>query len=231
MAHPGLAFHPVRRHSSALAGAVFPFSQRSSSPVVVTRNGSCRRVVVCCSNQSTRPAPASRELLSCNQQGNNWKQARPFATMEKVDKTEEEWRQLLNSKEFDVLRKKGTEPPGSGEYDKHYPKAGYYACKGCGFALYSYATKFNSGCGWPAYNACYHSKEANGAHIKYIEDKTHGMVRTEILCKRCGGHLGHVFYGEMGRDSERHCVNSVSVKFVDGPEPANVQTGPLKATL
>eukprot|EP00392_Amoebophrya_sp_AT5.2_P011112 g11187.t1 len=151
--------------------------------------------------------------------------------MEKIKKSDGEWKAILNAKEYEILRQKGTERPGTGEYDKHYPKTGYYACKGCGFPLYSYAAKFNSGCGWPAYNNCYHSKTANGCHVAFVEDKSHGMVRTEILCKRCDGHLGHVFYGEMGPDTERHCVNSVSVKYVDAPEPGDVLSGPLKANM
>ncbi|CAD7966951.1 unnamed protein product [Amoebophrya sp. A120] len=158
-------------------------------------------------------------------------QATSGGKMEKVVKSEGEWKTILNAKEYDVLRNKGTERAGTGEYDKHYPKEGYYCCRACGFPLYSYQAKFNSGCGWPAYKDCYHSKAANGSHIAYIEDRSHGMVRTEILCKRCDGHLGHVFYGEMGADSERHCVNSVSVKYVAGPEPGEVMSGPLKGKM
>lgn len=161
---------------------------------------------------------------------------RPVVTMasgdysDKVKKTKDEWREILKYEEYKVLREAGTEPPRSGEYDKHYPKKGYYKCRGCGLPLYSFAAKFNSGCGWPAYDKCYHSKEW-GAHCMFKEDHSHGMTRTEILCKRCDGHLGHVFYGEQGAGSERHCVNSVSVKYVDGEEPPDVQSGPLKAKI
>jgi len=136
----------------------------------------------------------------------------------------------IKSARIDVLRKKGTEPPRSGEYDKHYPKNGYYVCRGCKFPLYSFKAKFDSGCGWPAYNACYHSKEW-GCHVSFEEDTSFGMTRTEILCKRCDGHLGHVFYGEQGVKSERHCVNSVSVKYVDGDPPEGLLNGPLKAQM
>jgi len=149
---------------------------------------------------------------------------------EKVKKSDAEWKAELNAEEYNVLRKKGTERAGTGEYDKHYPKTGYYVCKGCKLPLYSYKAKFNSGCGWPAYNQCYHSNEW-GCHVKWEEDNSFGMVRTEILCKRCDGHLGHVFYGEKGPDTERHCVNSVSVKYVDGAEPEGLKAGPVKANI
>merc|ERR1712196_311094 len=120
-------------------------------------------------------------------------------------------------------RNKGTEPGRSGEYDKHYPKSGYYVCKGCGFPLYSFAAKFDSGCGWPAYDKCYHS-EKYGCHVAFEHDNSYGMLRTEILCKRCDGHLGHVFFGEVKPSGERHCVNSASVKYIDEKEPEDCKT-------
>ena len=90
---------------------------------------------------------------------------------------------------------------------------GHYACKACDLPLYSFASKFDSGCGWPAYDKCYHSDV--GCHVEFKVDNAHGMMRTEILCKKCDGHLGHVFFGEKGPNGERHCVNSVAVKYVD----------------
>lgn len=149
---------------------------------------------------------------------------------DKIAKTDLEWQKQLSAQEFQVLRLQATERPGTHEYNKHYPKSGFYACKGCDLPLYSFRAKFDSGCGWPAYNACYHSDEMGGCHLEWIDDKSHGMTRTEMHCKRCGGHMGHVFYGEKGGDSERHCVNGVSVKYVDGPEPDNVRTGPMKSS-
>jgi peptide-methionine (R)-S-oxide reductase len=135
-------------------------------------------------------------------------------TMVTLDKntTDAEWKTKLTDFEFKVLRQKGTEPRG-GEYDGFYPKAGegYFACKGCGKPLYSAAAKFKSGCGWPAFDKCY--KDA----VDTFTDSSHGMQRIEITCAGCGGHLGHVFVGEMmTQTNERHCVNSVSVKFVKG---------------
>eukprot|EP00123_Amoebidium_parasiticum_P013451 comp21961_c0_seq1/m.31680 comp21961_c0_seq1/g.31680 ORF comp21961_c0_seq1/g.31680 comp21961_c0_seq1/m.31680 type:complete len:185 (-) comp21961_c0_seq1:374-928(-) len=132
-----------------------------------------------------------------------------------IKKTDAEWRSQLNAHEYDVLREKGTERPGTGEYDKFYPKDGYFACRACGTPLYSAASKFSSGCGWPAFDKCYKGSVA-------IEvDNTFGMRRVEIMCAQCGGHLGHVFHGERFTDTnERHCVNSVSVKYVKGAPSA-----------
>ncbi|KAH6843109.1 Mss4-like protein [Chaetomium sp. MPI-CAGE-AT-0009] len=125
-------------------------------------------------------------------------------------RTPDEWRAVLSPEQFRILREKGTERPGSGTYDKHQPAAGgTYACAGCGAALYAARHKFASGCGWPAY-----FDSLPGA-VERHEDRSLGMVRTEIVCANCGGHLGHVFKGE-GYDTptdERHCVNSVSLTF------------------
>ncbi|KAI9591498.1 peptide methionine sulfoxide reductase msrB [Syncephalis fuscata] len=112
-------------------------------------------------------------------------------------RTEEEWRAVLSPEQFRILRQGGTESPGTGEYN-HYTKKGVYGCAGCGTPLYESTTKFDSGCGWPAfYDAI------PGAVVRF-EDTSMGMVRTEIRCANCGGHLGH-----------RHCVNSVSLTFKD----------------
>ncbi|CAE6482301.1 unnamed protein product [Rhizoctonia solani] len=128
-----------------------------------------------------------------------------------VVKSEEEWRAQLSPEQFRILRQKGTEPAGTGKYDKHYEE-GVYNCAGCGAPLYTSKTKFKSGCGWPAY---YDS--IPGAVTRH-EDRTFGMVRTEITCTACGGHLGHVFKGEgfPTPTDERHCVNSVSLTFGEG---------------
>jgi len=126
--------------------------------------------------------------------------------MTKVTKSEEEWRAVLTPQQFAVLRKQATERPGTGEYNKHKEK-GTYCCAGCGTPLYTSEHKFDSGCGWPAFFDC-----VPGA-VEQRPD-TDGR-RVEIVCKACGGHLGHVFRGEGFRNStdERHCVNSVSLRF------------------
>eukprot|EP00741_Cyanophora_paradoxa_P012321 tig00000169_g11906.t1 len=143
--------------------------------------------------------------------------ARPVTVMasgDKVAKTEEEWKKQLSEQEYYVLRQKGTERATTGEYDKFYPQDGYFECRGCGNPLYSAASKFNSGCGWPAFDKCYKGS------VKIEVDNSFGMRRVEIMCARCDGHLGHVFEGERFTDTnERHCVNSISVRYKPGNPP------------
>ena len=125
--------------------------------------------------------------------------------------TEEEWKAKLTPQEYNVLREKGTERASTGEYDKYYPKAGFFKCRGCGNPLYSAAAKFNSGCGWPAFDKCYKGS------IKTEIDTSFGARRVEIMCAACDGHLGHVFENEGFSDTnERHCVNSISVRYDPG---------------
>ena len=109
---------------------------------------------------------------------------------EKIQKSDAEWKKSLTAQQFQVLRLKGTEPARTGEYDKFYPSEGHFVCAGCGNALYSAESKFNSGCGWPAFDKCY-----QGAVSTNI-DETFGMRRVEIVCAKCDGHLGHVFENE-----------------------------------
>lgn len=125
------------------------------------------------------------------------------------NRSEEQWRTVLNPEQFRILREKGTERPGTGEYDSHYPSKGVYNCAGCDAPLYTADHKFKSGCGWPAY-----FDSIPGA-VKRNVDNTFGMKRTEIVCSNCGGHLGHVFEGEgfPTPTDERHCVNSISLRF------------------
>ncbi|KAL9713625.1 Peptide methionine sulfoxide reductase B2, chloroplastic [Leucoagaricus gongylophorus] len=128
--------------------------------------------------------------------------------MTTVNKTEDEWRVILSPQQFRILREKGTEGPGTGEYDK-FDKVGVYGCAGCGTPLYKSCAKFNSGCGWPAFF------DAIPGAVSRNEDHSLGMRRIEITCTACGGHLGHVFKGEgfPTPTDERHCVNSISLKF------------------
>ncbi|KAI9869256.1 MAG: hypothetical protein M1813_000044 [Trichoglossum hirsutum] len=129
-----------------------------------------------------------------------------------VQKSDDEWRAVLNKEQFRILREKGTEAPSTGEYDNHHPSAGVYACAACDAPLYRANHKFKSGCGWPAF-----FDAVPGAVTRHT-DNSLGMSRTEIVCSNCGGHLGHVFKGE-GYNTptdERHCVNSISLKFAEG---------------
>ncbi|KAJ2745539.1 Peptide methionine sulfoxide reductase B5 [Coemansia sp. BCRC 34301] len=125
-------------------------------------------------------------------------------------KTNDEWRAILSPEQFRVLREKGTEAAGSGKYNKHTGD-GVYECGACGTPLYTSTTKFDSGCGWPAFfDAIPHA-------VRQIQDTSHGMTRTEIVCSKCSSHLGHVFKGEGFKvpTNERHCVNSISLTFTD----------------
>ncbi|KAF8765677.1 hypothetical protein HU200_008174 [Digitaria exilis] len=130
-----------------------------------------------------------------------------------VQKSEEEWQAILTPEQFNILRRKGTEYPGTGEYDKFFDE-GIYECAGCGTPLYKSSTKFNSGCGWPAFY------EGLPGAIKQTPDPD--GRRTEITCAACGGHLGHIFKGEGFKTptNERHCVNSISLKFIPASDEA-----------
>ncbi|KAF8273123.1 Mss4-like protein [Lactarius quietus] len=126
-------------------------------------------------------------------------------------KPDEEWRAILSPEQFRVLRQKGTERPGTGEYENN-KTAGVYACAACNTPLYKSNTKFDSGCGWPAFY------DAIPGAVSRHEDSSLGMTRIEITCTACGGHLGHIFKGEGYKTptNERHCVNSVSLSFAAG---------------
>ncbi len=125
----------------------------------------------------------------------------------KVNKTEEEWKQLLTPEEFRVLRQAGTERAFVGEYTDHTGK-GTYTCKACDFELFHSEHKFHSGCGWPSFWG-----ELESASILQVEDTSHGMNRIELLCSNCGSHLGHVFNDGPPPTGKRYCINSISLKF------------------
>jgi len=130
----------------------------------------------------------------------------------RIERTEDEWRTLLTSEQFRVLRRAGTEAPFSGEYtDLEEP--GLYRCAGCGSALFSYRDKFHSGCGWPSFTAPIEPD----AVIEHRDD-SFGMSRVEVLCAVCDGHLGHVFTDGPRPTGLRYCINSVSLTFDEGAE-------------
>jgi peptide-methionine (R)-S-oxide reductase len=127
--------------------------------------------------------------------------------MTKVQKSDAEWRAELNPEQFHVLREKGTEAPFSGEYD-HVFEPGTYRCAGCGTELFQSGAKYDSGCGWPAFSA-----PASGDAIDEETDSTLGMVRTEVMCSNCGGHLGHVFPDGPRPTGLRYCINSAALNL------------------
>lgn len=125
----------------------------------------------------------------------------------KVEKTEEEWREELTEEQYQVCRLHGTEQPFSGKL-LYQTSSGEYVCTCCQSPLFKSDNKYESGCGWPSFDA----PISDGA-IRYLEDRTHGMVRTEIRCATCDSHLGHVFPDGPKTTGERYCVNSVSLIF------------------
>ncbi len=132
----------------------------------------------------------------------------PIAMADTVQKTDEEWKKILTPEQYRVLREKGTERPFSGEYETNF-SPGTYVCAACGLELFKSDTKFDAGCGWPSFY-----REAAKGNIMEKSDFTLGMKRTEIICKRCAGHLGHVFDDGPQPTGLRYCVNSVSLKFI-----------------
>jgi peptide-methionine (R)-S-oxide reductase len=127
--------------------------------------------------------------------------------MTKVQKSEQQWRQELTPEQYRVLREKGTERAFTGEYD-HVFADGVYRCAGCGAELFESEAKYDSGCGWPAFYA-----PASGEAVDQETDTTHGMVRVEVTCSNCGGHLGHVFPDGPHPTGQRYCINSAALKL------------------
>tara|TARA_Y100000996_G_scaffold218065_1_gene171369 strand:+ start:1406 stop:1822 length:417 start_codon:yes stop_codon:yes gene_type:complete len=125
----------------------------------------------------------------------------------KLFESEEEFKKTLSPEEYYVMREKGTERPFTGKYNLHF-EDGVYVCKCCKEELFSSNSKYESGCGWPSFDASIPKS------IKYEKDTSHGMIRTEILCSKCGSHQGHVFDDGLTKSGKRYCVNSISIDFI-----------------
>jgi len=130
-----------------------------------------------------------------------------FTDKSRIEKPDREWKKILSPAQYKILRQNGTEPPFSGKYNR-IKKRGIFVCAGCGLPLFASEAKYDSGSGWPSFWSPIHPK-----NVGTKQDGSHGMIRTEIYCPRCGGHLGHVFKDGPRPTGLRYCVNSLSLKF------------------
>ncbi|SMD39051.1 peptide-methionine (R)-S-oxide reductase [Reichenbachiella faecimaris] len=124
-----------------------------------------------------------------------------------MEKSDKEWKKSLSEEQYYILRQKGTERPFTGQYNDH-KEEGRYLCAGCQQELFESDAKFDSGCGWPSFD-----QSIDKTAVKESFDKSHGMMRTEITCSSCGGHLGHVFNDGPTETGQRYCINSVALNF------------------
>jgi methionine-R-sulfoxide reductase len=151
-------------------------------------------------------------LVSCQTsttESNKVKENNEKSMETKVNKTDAEWKKILTPEQYSILREKGTERPGTGEYN-NFSEKGVYVCAACGTELFTSDQKFDSHCGWPSFD----NNIAGGDRVKQVKDFSHGMIRTEIICANCGGHLGHIFDDGPTATGQRYCVNSLSLKFI-----------------
>jgi len=145
---------------------------------------------------------------ACSQESNVKKPQKPTNMTSKINKSDSEWEKILTPQQFHILRKKGTDLPETGAYTYHFD-SGVYKCAACGAVLFKSDNKYESHCGWPSFD-----NAVKGAIITQA-DYTHNMIRTEIVCANCGGHLGHIFDdGPQETTGKRYCVNSTSLNFI-----------------
>jgi methionine-R-sulfoxide reductase len=177
-------------------------------PSIILRNGSRSKVII--SSEEINKLKKIDQLI--NILSDRLKdQVMSIEKQNKNNLSEQEWKEKLTPEEYHILREKGTERPFTGEYDKFY-EDGTYKCAGCGTELFSSSSKYDSGCGWPAFY------EALPEKIEESEDNSFGMRRIEITCENCGGHLGHVFNDGPQPSGLRYCVNSISLDFDSGDD-------------
>ena len=177
-------------------------------PSIIFRNGSRSKVII--SSEEINKLKKIDQLI--NILSDRLKdQGMSIEKQNKNNLSEQEWKEKLTPEEYHILREKGTERPFTGEYDKFY-EDGTYKCAGCGTELFSSSSKYDSGCGWPAFY------EALPKKIEESEDNSFGMKRVEITCENCGGHLGHVFNDGPQPSGLRYCVNSISLDFESGDD-------------
>ena len=175
-------------------------------PSIIFRNGSRSKVIISSEEiNKLKKIDQLINILSDRLKG----QGMSIEKQNKNNLSEQEWKEKLTPEEYHILREKGTERPFTGEYDKFY-EDGTYKCAGCGTELFSSSSKYDSGCGWPAFY------EALPEKIEESEDNSFGMRRIEITCENCGGHLGHVFNDGPQPSGLRYCVNSISLDFSSG---------------
>ncbi len=124
----------------------------------------------------------------------------------KINKTEDEWKAQLTEEQYKVLREKGTERAHTGKYNLNFEE-GSYKCAGCNQKLFESNSKFDAHCGWPSFD------DAIKGTVTNVLDKSHGMLRTEVVCSNCDGHLGHIFNDGPTQTGQRYCVNSLSIDF------------------
>lgn len=155
-----------------------------------------------------KPSYSTNKVIINNYTKTDTLKSKDKSMNEKIIKSDEDWKKELTPEQYRILRQKGTERAFTGKYWDHH-ESGTYVCAGCGTELFESDTKFESGCGWPSY-----FQPIDSSRIIYKEDRSFGMIRTEVMCAKCDGHLGHVFDDGPPPTGLRYCINSGSMNFI-----------------